>query len=190
MIKLIKKIINLENPINELKNSLIDCEQDKICLSDLRSENEKLLCEIDDIKIKIQKYLEESNISKKKFEAIKSVNIELQNNVEKLQKDLDEKQKILESLTQGKENLNVILGSKINVNKEGLGYVPKIKKKYDVIIINFVSQQKIEINLLIKINYTISENNDKNLFTVDNGKEKRKEKIEKNKNNKVKIETN
>ena len=46
----------------------------------------------------MQKYLEESNISKEKFEAIKSVNIELQNNVEKLQKDLDEKQKILESL--------------------------------------------------------------------------------------------
>ena len=62
-------------------------------------ENEKLLCEIDEIKIKMQKYLEDSNISKEKFEAIKSVNIELQNNVVKLQKDLDEKQKILESLT-------------------------------------------------------------------------------------------
>ena len=48
------------------------------------------------------------------------------------------KKKILESLTQEKENLNAILGSKINVNKEGLGYVPKIKKKYDVIIMNFV----------------------------------------------------
>ena len=86
------------------------------------------------------KYLEESNISKEKFEAIKSVNKELQNNVEKLQKELDEKQKILESLTQGKENLNAILGSKINVNKEGLGYVLKIKKKYDVITMNFVPQ--------------------------------------------------
>ena len=93
----------------------------------MRSENKKLLCEIDEIKIKIQKYLEESNISKENFEAIKSVNIELQNNAEKLTKDLDKK-KILESLTQGKENLNAILGSKINVNKEGLGYVPKIKK--------------------------------------------------------------
>ena len=54
--------------------------------------------------------------------------MELQNNVEKLQKELDEKQKILKSLTQEKENLNVILGSKINFNKEGLGYLPKIKK--------------------------------------------------------------
>ena len=74
-----------------MKNSLIDCEQDKICISDLTLENEKLLCEIDDIKIKIQKYLEESNISKEKFEAVKNVNLELQNNSNKLQKELEEK---------------------------------------------------------------------------------------------------
>ena len=106
----------------------------------MRAENEKLLCEIDETKIKMQKYLEESNISKENFEAVKNVNIEIQNNSNKLQKELDEKQKILESLTQGKENLNAILRSKINVNKEGLGYVPKIKKKYDVITMNFVPQ--------------------------------------------------
>ena len=81
-----EKIINLENLITDLKNSLNDSEQDKICISDLRSENEKLLCEIDDIKIKMQKYLEESNISKEKFEAIKNINLELQNNSNKLQK--------------------------------------------------------------------------------------------------------
>ena len=50
----------------------------------MRFENEKLLCEIDEIKIKMQKYLEESNISKENFEAIKNVNIEFQNNAEKL----------------------------------------------------------------------------------------------------------
>ena len=103
-----------------MKNSLNDSEQDKICISNLRSENEKLLCEIDEIKIKMQKYLVESNISKEKFEAVKNVNIELQNSSNQLQKELEKKQKILESLTQGKENLNAILGSKINVNKEGL----------------------------------------------------------------------
>ena len=32
----------------------------------------------------MQKYLEESNVSKEKFEAIKNVNIEFQNNVENL----------------------------------------------------------------------------------------------------------
>ena len=32
----------------------------------------------------MQKYLEESNISKEKFETIKSVNKELQNNIKKL----------------------------------------------------------------------------------------------------------
>ena len=45
---------------------------------------------------------------------------------------------------------------------------------------NFVPQQKIEINFLIKMNCIISRNNDKNLFTVENGKEKGKEKIEEN----------
>ena len=120
-------------------------------------------------------------MSKEKFEAIKNVNIELQNNAKKLQKELDEKQKVLESLTQGKENLNAILGSKINVNKEGLGYLPKIKKKYDVRTINFVPQQKFEINPLIKINYSILENTDKNLVTVHIEKEKGKEKLEENK---------
>ena len=134
-----------------MKNSLIDCEQDKICIFDIRSENERLLCEIDGIKIKIQKYLEESNVAKENFEAIKIVNIELQNNVEKLQKELDKKQKILESLTQGKENLNAILRSKINFNKEGIGYFLKIKKKYDVRTINFVPQQKTKTNPLILI---------------------------------------
>ena len=59
-----------------MKNSLNDYEQDKIFISNVKSENERLLCEIDGVKIKIQKYLEESNVSKEKFEAIKSVNIE------------------------------------------------------------------------------------------------------------------
>ena len=45
---------------------------------------------------------------------------------------------------------------------------------------NFFPQQKIKINPLIKMNCTISENNDKKLFIVDNGKEKGKEKIEEN----------
>lgn len=72
-----ERIINLKNQINELKISLINCEQDKIFISDIKSENERLLCEIDGIKIKMQKYLDESNISKEKIEVIKNVNIEL-----------------------------------------------------------------------------------------------------------------
>ena len=132
------------------------------------------MCEIDGVKIKIQKYLEDSNVSKENFEVIKNVNIELQNNAEKLQKDLDEKQKVLESLTQGKENLNAILGSKINFNKEGLRYLPKIKKKYDMKIINFVPQKKIETSPLIKMNCIILENSNKNFLTVHNEKEKEK----------------
>ena len=86
-----ERITSLEKQINKLKNSLYDCEQDKIFISNIKSKNERLLCEIDGIKIKIQKYLEESNVSKEKFEAIKNINIEFQNNAEKLQKELDEK---------------------------------------------------------------------------------------------------
>ena len=67
--------------------------------------------------------------------------------------------KILESLTQGKENLNAILGSKIHFNKEGLRYLLKIKKKYDVRTINFVPQQKSEINPLIKMKKYLEESN-------------------------------
>ena len=62
---------------------------------------------IGDLKIKLQKYSKETNIFKEKIEVIKSVNKELQNNVEKFQKEVEEKQKILESLTQGKENLKL-----------------------------------------------------------------------------------
>ena len=53
---------------------------------------------------------------------------------------------------------------------------------------NFVPQQKTKINRLIKMNCTISENNDKNLFTVVSGKEKGKEKIEENQTIQVKSE--
>ena len=47
----------------------------------------------------MQRYQEETNITNEKVEAIKSVNKEFQNTVEKLQKETEEKQKILESLT-------------------------------------------------------------------------------------------
>ena len=53
---------------------------------------------------------------------------------------------------------------------------------------NLVLQQKIELNPLIKMNCLIPKNTDKNLVTVHNGKEKGKEKIEKNKINQVKSE--
>ena len=53
---------------------------------------------------------------------------------------------------------------------------------------NFVPQQKTELNPLIKMNCSVSENSNKNLFTIHNGKEKGKEKIEENKINQVKSE--
>ena len=75
-------------------------------------------------------------------------------------------------------------------NKQGLGYLPKIKKKYNVRTIIFFPQQKSEINPLIKINYSISKNIDKNLFTVHSEKEKGKEKLEENKTNQMRSEKN
>ena len=71
-----KNLFTVHNEIEKGKEKL---EENKTI--QMRSENERLLCEIDEIKIKMQKYLEESNISKEKFEAIKNVNIEVQNNV-------------------------------------------------------------------------------------------------------------
>ena len=94
---------------------------------------------IDELKIRMQKYQEETNIANEKFVAIKSVNSELQGTIERLQNEIQEKQKSLESLTQEKKNLNAILGTKIHFNKEGLGFIPKSKKKYDVKTVTFIS---------------------------------------------------
>ena len=56
--------------------------------------------------------------------------------------------------------------------------------------INFVPQQKSEINLLIKVNCSILENTDKNLFTVHSEKEKGKEKLKENKKIQMRSEKN
>ena len=110
------------------------------------------------------------------------MNVELQKIIEKLQKKTEEKQGTLESMTQGKENLNVILGAKINFNKEGLGFIPTIKKKYDVKTMTFVSQQSAtKTNPLIKMNCPIVEK-PKLIPTIEaNLKEKGKKKWEKTK---------
>ena len=56
-------------------------------------------------------------------------------------------------MTQGKENLNAILGTKIHFNKEGLGFVPKNKKKYDVKSVTFIFEKNSsKKNPLIKLN--------------------------------------
>ena len=78
--------------------------------------------------------------------------------------------------------MNAILGSKINFKKEGLGFIPTIKKKYDVKTVTFVSQQSTtKTNPLIKMNYSITE---KPILipTIEvNLKEKGKEKVGENK---------
>ena len=56
-------------------------------------------------------------------------------------------------MTQEKENLNVILGTKIHFNKEGLGFFPKNKKKYDVKTVTFIPKKNgSKKNSLIKLN--------------------------------------
>ena len=74
-----------------MKNSLIEYEKDKVVITDLKAENENMLNVIDELKIRMQRYLEEMNIANENFEAIKNVNKELQNTVEKLQKETEEK---------------------------------------------------------------------------------------------------
>ena len=56
-------------------------------------------------------------------------------------------------MTQGKENLNAILGTKIHFKKEGLRFVPKNKKKHDVTTVTFIPEKNgAKKNLLIKLN--------------------------------------
>ena len=56
-------------------------------------------------------------------------------------------------MTKGKDNLNAILGTKIHFRKEGLRFVPKNKKKYDVKSMTFISEKNgSKKNSLIKLN--------------------------------------
>ena len=100
------------------------------------------------------------------------------------------KQKILESLKQGKENLNAILRSKINLNKEGIGFLPKTKKKYDVKTISFVPQQTAKTNPLIKMNCLITKNPTQIPKVKASQKEKGKEKVRENKPSQIISEKN
>ena len=55
-------------------------------------------------------------------------------------------------------------------------------------IINFVPQQKVDISPLIKINYIIPKNSNKNLIIKINEKDKGKENLRENKINKIRSE--
>ena len=85
---LTNKIACLESQSVELKNSLIEYEKDKVVISNLKAEKENLFTVIDELKIKMQKYQEETNLTNEKVEAIKSVNSELQSTVENLQNEI------------------------------------------------------------------------------------------------------
>ena len=75
-----------EAQINKLKNSLIKYEKDKEIISNLKAKKENLFTVIDKLKIRMQKYQEETNIANEKVVTIKGVNSELQSTIEKLQK--------------------------------------------------------------------------------------------------------
>ena len=76
----------------------------------------------------MQKYEEETRTTIEKYETVKGVNEQLQRKIEFMQKEADDKQNSLESMTQGRENLNAILGTKINFRKEGLRFNPSNMK--------------------------------------------------------------
>ena len=57
----------------------------------------------------MQKYEKETRTTIKKFEIVKGVNEQLKIKIKSLQKEVDDKQKSLESMTKGSENLNSIL---------------------------------------------------------------------------------
>ena len=60
---------------------MIEYETDKDVISNLKVEKENLFIVINELKIRMQKYQEETNIANEKVEAIKSVNNELQSTV-------------------------------------------------------------------------------------------------------------
>ena len=66
-----------------MKNSLIDHEQDKEIISNLKAEKENLFTVIDELKIRMQNFQEETNIANEKVVVIKGVNSELQSTVDK-----------------------------------------------------------------------------------------------------------
>ena len=63
---------------------MIEYEKDKDVISNLKAEKKNLFMVIDELKIRMQKYQEETNIANEKLVAIKSVNSELQSPTEKL----------------------------------------------------------------------------------------------------------
>ena len=81
-------------------------------------------------------------------------------------------------MTQGRENLNAILGTKINFRKEGIGFNPTNKKKFDIKIVPFVFEQKTpKSTLLIKMNCLEENKNTQNSINKANLKDKGKEKV-------------
>ena len=78
-------------------------------------------------------------------------------------------------MTQGRENLNAILGTKINFRKEGLGFNLTNKKKFDIKIVTFVSKQETpKFTPLIKMNYLEENKNTQNSINKTNLKDKGK----------------
>ena len=54
-------------------------------------------------------------------------------------------------MTQEKDNLNAIIGTKIYFRKEGFGFIPKNKKKYDVKTVTFIPEKNGEKKSIDKI---------------------------------------
>ena len=74
------------------------------------------------------------------------------------------------------KNLNAILWAKINFNKEGLGFVPKNKKKYDVKFVTFISEKNgSKKNSLIKLNNHFEDKSTQNPSHIASFKYKGKE---------------
>ena len=89
----------LEVEIFELRKTLDECEQDKVVITNLKSKNENLRNVIDELKLRMQKYEEKTKTVIEKYEAVKGVNEQLQRKIEVLQKEYDDKQNSLKSMT-------------------------------------------------------------------------------------------
>jgi chromosome segregation ATPase len=124
-----KKVTSLSNELNDLKNKNEILEKQ---INSLNDKNLSLEEEIVKFKIKPQNFIEKmkANDVKTSSQIVHDSNLLINENKE-LKFKVENLTKILTNFTNGKKNLNNLLGSQRCVfDKAGIGYNPKIKEKH------------------------------------------------------------
>lgn len=123
---------HLKKKINNMAHSAPETEEQNPLsqeIENLKSEKESLLVNIDNVKLSLQEKDKELKSVSEKLVTAQSENLTLQTKLTETENTLKKAQSDLAKLVDGKENLNALLGNKINVGKLGLGFVPTEAKK-------------------------------------------------------------